>query len=212
MMTNEWRKKREKNANQRSDSAQSAILERDFDKLGRIAMDDCDEFIQCCNETVIYEEEIEIDSKKQKEDEQKQEMKADIRSEIVKIFNESQKGSDNKIKCFYTFDAGPNAVLFVEEENTQKFLEFLYLESGIVQVNINDEEKEGKERLVDYETQFVSKDIQQLHFVEDLRQRLKTKDKTVLKSEIRQQETNNFILKITHTHPGPPPQLSVLYE
>ncbi|KAH7827252.1 diphosphomevalonate decarboxylase [Monocercomonoides exilis] len=161
-----WKDKRIKNTSKRIEIAKRAILEKDFATLANVTMEECDEFHQCCEETLSPLNGYLSDTSKKI-------------IQLVKNFNETQKIP----KVFYTFDAGPNAFLFVEEQNLLLLAQILF-SSSLTHNNSK-------------HTTFVSRD-------EALKQ-------AVLKIAIQQQSElqidseNLEIQQITHTTAGSDP-------
>eukprot|EP00808_Paulinella_micropora_P018776 g75265.t1 len=86
---------------------EKAILDKDFETFGRIAMEDSNQFHACCLDTyppIFYLNET---SKRV--------------IELVHLFNQKA----GKIVAAYTFDAGPNAVIYTLSPTLQRLLDFM---------------------------------------------------------------------------------------
>ena len=99
---------------QRMIEMEKALKERDFNSFARLTMDDSDNMHDCCADTnpPIY-------------------YMNDTSKQIVQLvhdFNSFDDGNGTQnLKVAYTFDAGPNAVLFFpSKEITNKFLAILH--------------------------------------------------------------------------------------
>jgi diphosphomevalonate decarboxylase len=82
---------------------EEAIKKKDFQTFADLTMKDSDNFHDCCRDTkppIIYMN--------------------DISRSICDIIHKYNKFS-GKLKAGYTYDAGPNAVVFVEDENLVEF-------------------------------------------------------------------------------------------
>eukprot|EP01112_Ceratiomyxa_fruticulosa_P004573 TRINITY_DN15110_c0_g1_i2.p1 TRINITY_DN15110_c0_g1~~TRINITY_DN15110_c0_g1_i2.p1 ORF type:complete len:431 (-),score=105.10 TRINITY_DN15110_c0_g1_i2:79-1314(-) len=88
----------------RMEKMEKAILERDFQSFGQLTMDDSDDFHSICHETVPAIHYLNDTSKK-----------------IIHLLRELNKLS-GEIKAAYTFDAGPNAVIYLPRKNIPEVL------------------------------------------------------------------------------------------
>lgn len=85
-----------------------AIAERDFESFGKITMQDSNQFHAICLDTyppILYLN--------------------DTSKEIIQLVTK-YNSQNEKIKVAYTFDAGPNAVLYVLSHDTPELLDLLY--------------------------------------------------------------------------------------
>lgn len=92
----------------RFEEMKSSILEKDFAKFGELTMKDSNSFHAVCLDSyppIFY---LNDTSKK-----------------IIKLIHNLNE-TENAIIAAYTFDAGPNAVIYYEEKNEKKVLETLY--------------------------------------------------------------------------------------
>lgn len=81
---------------------EKAIKEKDFDKFAELTMVDSDHFHELCHTTVppIY-------------------YMNEVSHNVVKLVNEFNK---EETKAAYTFDAGPNAVIYLPRKYVKEFL------------------------------------------------------------------------------------------
>jgi len=91
---------------------QSAINNKDFNKVGKLAMRDSNTFHAVCMDT--YPPLFYLNEKS----------KEIIR--FINEFNRFEAKSTEDLKAFYSFDAGPNAFLFVQDENLNELLYLIY--------------------------------------------------------------------------------------
>ena len=94
---------------ERLERLRSAIKQKDFSELAYIAMRDSNNFHAVCRDTfpsICYLN--------------------DTSNLIIKLVDLINK-EEGKIICGYTFDAGPNAFLLVEEGNLNKILNYFQL-------------------------------------------------------------------------------------
>mmetsp|Transcript_15466 Transcript_15466/g.43836 ORF Transcript_15466/g.43836 Transcript_15466/m.43836 type:complete len:444 (-) Transcript_15466:181-1512(-) len=85
---------------------EEAIRKKDFDRFAQITMKDSDDFHYVCRITEPRLSYMNATS--------------DMIVKVVNAFNDASP--DGKRRAAYTFDAGPNGVIYIEEEHTQDFL------------------------------------------------------------------------------------------
>lgn len=84
---------------------EKAILDRDFESFGRITMQDSNQFHAICLDTyppIFYMN--------------------DISRQIVQILTRYNASGDGKIKAAYTYDAGPNCVIYCLKQHVPEIL------------------------------------------------------------------------------------------
>ncbi|KAA1471721.1 Diphosphomevalonate decarboxylase [Dentipellis sp. KUC8613] len=97
---------------ERMKAISKAILEKDFDTFARITMQDSNQFHAVALDTdppIFYMNDV-------------------SRSIIALIteYNRASVESGGKIKAAYTYDAGPNAVIYAPKENIKEIVELIY--------------------------------------------------------------------------------------
>ncbi|KAH9944717.1 GHMP kinase [Amylocystis lapponica] len=95
----------------RMDAISKAILERDFDAFARITMQDSNQFHAVALDTdppIFYMNDV---------------SRAIIA--LVVEYNRVAVASGGKLKAAYTFDAGPNAVIYAPKENMKEIVELV---------------------------------------------------------------------------------------
>ena len=105
---------------------EKAIERRDFNQVGKLAIKDSNCFHAICLDT--YPPLFYLNEKS----------KQIIR--MIDTFNAFERTSDDDLKAFYSFDAGPNAFLFVLDQNLD---ELLYLIHRIYFHNLDNKEFEA---------------------------------------------------------------------
>ena len=169
--------------NERLDQMQAAISEKCFNKVGKLAIRDSNCFHAVCMDT--YPPLFYLNDKSK---------------EIIHMVNEynkfEQKDKDD-LKVFYSFDAGPNAFLFVLDENLNEFIYLIYL---LYFSHIN--ENEYFELKI-----FRNKSL-------DLIKSIDTNRKTVLQNHFMKiftklESNNSFIKYIIHSKIGQDPAVCV---
>ncbi len=91
---------------------QTALENKDFNQVGKLAMRDSNTFHAVCMDT--YPPLFYLNEKSK---------------EIIRLINEFNRfelKNPEDLKAFYSFDAGPNAFLFVQDENLNELLYLIY--------------------------------------------------------------------------------------
>lgn len=96
----------------RLEEMQSYILAKDFNKVGKLAIKESNSLHAVCLDT--YPPLFYLNEKS----------KEIIR--IINEFNKFEQASPETLKAFYSFDAGPNAFLFVLDEHRTELLYLIY--------------------------------------------------------------------------------------
>lgn len=97
---------------ERLEQMESNIRGKDFDKVGKLAIRESNSLHAVCLDT--YPPLFYLNDKS----------KEIIR--LVSEFNDFEKTSPDSLKAFYSFDAGPNAWLFVLDEHRSELLYLIY--------------------------------------------------------------------------------------
>ncbi|KAK2957418.1 putative Diphosphomevalonate decarboxylase [Blattamonas nauphoetae] len=97
---------RETNVPPRLEKAKLSILSKDFASLAQITMDECTEFLHCCSTTIPPNGYL-----------------SPISTQIIQAVNDFNTINKNLL-VFYTFDAGPNAILFTRTGDLLSFLDY----------------------------------------------------------------------------------------